>query len=172
MRSFMVGVVALIFVGVAGGYIILRSGIIPANADAKPSSLEQWVAQTSLQATLSREAPTGPNPVELTDKNLIKGIRLYTKNCVICHGTAKGNASETPIAKGQYIKPPQLATDGVEDDTMGITFWKIKHGIRWTAMPAWTGTLTDRQIWTLALFLKHMNKLPPLAKHAWQQGFR
>jgi hypothetical protein len=36
-------------------------------------------------------------------------------------------------------------------------------------MPAWTGTLNDEQIWTLALFLKHMNDLPPAAAQAWQQ---
>ncbi len=170
MRRIIVGTVALIVVGLLGAYAILQSGLIPANADAKPSSLEQWVAETSLQATLSREAPTTPNPVALNNENLIKGIHLYTKNCVVCHGTAKGNASETPLAKGQYIKPPQLATDGVEDDTMGITFWKIKHGIRWTAMPAWNKTLTDHQIWTLALFLKHMDKLPMVVKGVWQQG--
>jgi hypothetical protein len=49
----------------------------------------------------------------------------------------------TALAKGLYTQPPQLATDGVEDDPEGFSFWKIKHGIRWTAMPAWTGTLYD-----------------------------
>jgi hypothetical protein len=53
-----------------------------------------------------------------------------------------------------------LGTDGVEDDPEGWTFWKIKHGIRWTGMPAWKDELSDQQIWTLALFLKHMDKLP------------
>ncbi len=65
--------------------------------------------------------------------------------------------------------PPQLATDGVEDDLEGFTFWKVKHGIRWTGMPSWKDTLTDQQIWTLALFLKHMDKLPPAAQEAWQK---
>lgn len=170
MRGFIIGIVALAIIGAIGGYTILKSGLIPANADATPSALEQWVAQTSLDATISREAPKGPNPVKLTDVNLIKGIHLYTKNCAICHGDYRGDASETPIAKGQYIKPPQLATDGVEDDPMGFTFWKVKHGMRWTAMPAWTNALTDRQIWTLALFLKHMDKLPPAAQQVWQQA--
>jgi mono/diheme cytochrome c family protein len=35
-------------------------------------------------------------------------------------------------------------------------------------MPSWKDTLSDQQIWTLALFLKHMNKLPPAAEQAWQ----
>ena len=35
-------------------------------------------------------------------------------------------------------------------------------------MPSWTGALNDQQIWTLALFLKHMDKLPPAAQQVWQ----
>jgi thiosulfate dehydrogenase len=56
----------------------------------------------------------------------------------------------------------------VEDDPEGWTFWKIKHGIRWTGMPSWSRELNDEQIWTLALFLKHMDKLSPVASAAWQ----
>ncbi|MHB8531074.1 MAG: c-type cytochrome, partial [Caulobacteraceae bacterium] len=74
-----------------------------------------------------------------------------------------------PVAKGLYPKPPQLATDGVEDDPEGVSHWKIEHGIRLTGMPSWKVSLTDRQIWTLALFLKHMDKLPPAAQQAWKQ---
>jgi len=130
--------------------------------------LEGWAAQTSLRATLAREAPAGPNPVELTDSNLIAGIQLYGDHCAICHGTAKGAASASPVAKGLYPAPPQLASEGVEDDPEGVSFWKIQHGIRWTGMPSWTGALSDQQIWTLALFLKHMDKLPPAPQQVWQ----
>jgi mono/diheme cytochrome c family protein len=162
------GVVATIIVILGAGYLILRNGLIPANADAKPGGLETWVAGVSLDATLARDAPKGPNPVALTDANLVAGINLYGQHCAICHGTAKGDASASPVAKGEYPPPPQLATDGVEDDPEGYSFWKIAHGIRRTGMPAWRGTLTDEQIWTIALFLKHMDKLPPAAEQAWQ----
>ncbi len=62
-----------------------------------------------------------------------------------------------------------MATNGVEDDPEGWDFWKIKNGIRWTGMPSRKDTLTDSQIWTLALFLKHMNRLPPAAEAEWQK---
>jgi len=168
LRAFLLGVVLTILAAAGGGYAVLRAGLIPANADANPGWLETWAAETSLDATVAREAPKGPNPVPLTDANLIAGIDLYGQHCAICHGTAKGDASASPIAKGEYPAPPQLATDGVEDDPEGYSFWKIAHGIRWTGMPAWRGTLNDEQIWTLALFLKHMGKLPPGAEQAWQ----
>jgi thiosulfate dehydrogenase len=45
----------------------------------------------------------------------------------------------------------------------------IKQGIHWTGMPSWKGSLTDEQIWTLALLLKHMDQLPPGAERVWQQ---
>ena len=35
-------------------------------------------------------------------------------------------------------------------------------------MPSWKYELDDRRIWTLALFLKHMDKLPPAAEAAWK----
>jgi thiosulfate dehydrogenase len=167
-RGFLIGIVASILAGLGAGYLVVTSGLIPANADATPGRLERWVAQTSLRATLAREAPSGPNPVELTEANLIAGIQLYGEHCAICHGTAKGDASASAVAKGLYPAPPQLASDGVEDDPEGVSFWKIQHGIRWTAMPSWAGVLNDQQIWTLALFLKHMDKLPPAAQQVWQ----
>jgi mono/diheme cytochrome c family protein len=168
VRAFVLGVVLTILAAAGGGYAVLRSGLIPANADANPGWFETWAAGASLDATIAREAPKGPNPVALTDANLIAGIDLYGQHCAICHGTAKGEASASPIAKGEYPPPPQLATDGVEGDPEGYSYWIIAHGIRWTGMPSWRGTLNDEQIWTLALFLKNMDKLPAAAEQAWK----
>lgn len=163
------GVILAIGIALVGAYFLVQSGLIPANADAKPGRLETWMASTSLDATLRREAPKEKNPVALIEQNLLKGVHLFAQNCAVCHGSAKGTASSSPIAKGLYQKPPQLATDGVEDDPEGDSFWKIKHGIRLTGMPSFGYSLTDQQIWTLALFLKHMDKLPPAVQQIWLQ---
>jgi thiosulfate dehydrogenase len=169
VRGFIAGVVIAILIAFIGSYALLQSGLIPANADAKPGGLELWAAGTSLDATLRSQAPKGPNPIALNDANLMEGIVLYGQHCAICHGTAAGASSASPVAKGLYPSPPQLAEEGVEDDPEGVSYWKIKHGIRLTGMPAWGSSLTDQQIWTLALFLKHMDQLPPDAQRAWTQ---
>jgi thiosulfate dehydrogenase len=169
IRNFVAGVIVTILIALFAGYLLLESGFIPANADAKPGGLELWIAGTSLDETLRKQAPKGPNPIALTDANLIQGISLYGQHCAICHGTASGAVSASPVAKGLYPAPPQLADEGVEDDGEGESYWKIKHGIRLTGMPAWGRTMSDRQIWTLALFLKHMDKLPPAAQQEWAQ---
>jgi mono/diheme cytochrome c family protein len=169
MIRFIAGVLFAIVVTLAGGYFLLQSGYIPANADAKPGGVEIWAANTSLGATIRREAPSEPNPVALSDAHLIDGVKLYAQHCAVCHGTSAGDTSASPITLGLYPRPPQLASEGVEDDPEGVSYWKIKHGIRLTGMPAWTQTLNDQQIWTLALFLKHMDKLPTAAQRAWSQ---
>ena len=169
MRGFIFGILASIVVALVGGYLVLKSGHVPANADATPGGLELWAAGTALEATIKREAPATANPVALTDANLVEGVRLYGQHCAICHGTAAGTASTSAVAKGEYPRPPQLGADGVEDDPDGVTYWKVKHGIRLTGMPSWKDSLTDQQIWTLALFLKHMDKLTPAAQAEWSK---
>lgn len=168
VRAFIIGVIVAVLAAAACIYIALARGVVPASADSGPLPLESWAAGLSLHATLAKEAPRTQNPVPLNDANLIAGIQLYGEHCAICHGTAAGDASASPVAKGEYPKPPQLATDGVEDDSEGVTYWKIAHGIRWTGMPSWKTALSDQQMWTLALFLKHMDKLSPAAQQAWQ----
>jgi mono/diheme cytochrome c family protein len=169
LKGIVLGVALTLALAVIGAYALLRSGLIPANADATPGGLETWMAHTSLDATLSRDAPQEPNPVALTEGNLLDGVHLFAQNCAICHGSAKGDESPSPVAKGLYPKPPQLASEGVEDDPEGESFWRIKHGIRLTGMPSFGSTLSDTEIWTLALFLKHMDKLPPAVQQTWQQ---
>jgi mono/diheme cytochrome c family protein len=167
-RGFLLGIIVTIIVIAGAIYAVLRLGTIPAGANSDPLPLEHWAAGTALRATLEREAPKGPNPVPLTDANLIAGIQLYGTHCAFCHGTAEGDAAMTAVAKGENPAPPQLATETVTNDPEGWTFWKIKNGIRWSGMPAWQGTLNDHQIWTIALFLKHIEKLPPAAQQVWQ----
>ena len=50
MRGFIAGVVTVIVIALISGFILLRSGLIPANADGKPDGLELWAADTSLTA--------------------------------------------------------------------------------------------------------------------------
>jgi mono/diheme cytochrome c family protein len=168
MKGILIGIAATLAVLLGGAFVVVRSGWIPANADAAPGRIETWMASTSLDATLQRDA-TGDNPVPLTEANLVEGAHLFGRNCAVCHGSAKGDAAASPIARGLYQKPPQFGSEGVEDDPEAMSFWKVKHGIRLTGMPSFRDTLSDRDIWTIALFLKHMDKLPPRAQQAWQQ---
>jgi hypothetical protein len=77
LKSALDGVVLTLAVLAISAVVLFESGYVPANADAPPGRLETWAASTSLGATLNREAPKEPDPVALTDENLLAGVRLF-----------------------------------------------------------------------------------------------
>ena len=167
LKGFIAGVLAVIVIGALVAYVGVTQGLlIPANADSTPPKIERWAASQSLNATIRREAPKQLNPIAATVPNYLAGIKLYGENCIACHGAADGAAST--IALGLYQHAPQLAKDGVEDDPDGKIYWKVAHGIRLTGMPAFETSLGNQDVWTLVLFLKHMDSLPPRAQSVWK----
>jgi thiosulfate dehydrogenase len=164
LKGVALGIVLTLVVICAGGYLALRLGLMPANADADPPGFERWAARMSLGATMHR-APKVANPLPVTDANVLAGIKLYSQNCAVCHGDSSGNP--TNVAKGLYQHAPQFAEHGVEDDADWATYWKIEHGIRFTGMPSFGGSLSDTQIFQIMTFIKNMDSLSPAAKAAW-----
>ena len=165
--SFLGGIVFTLVALTAVGYFVVKAGLVPANADSRPSSLERWIAKTSLRAALERDTKWLRNPFSATDENLIAGVRLYAEHCAVCHGAS--DAKPSNLAQGFYIEAPQLAKDGVEDDPEAVSFWKVKHGIRFTAMPSFAVTLRDDEIWKIAMFLRQMDNLPPAVDAEWKK---
>ena len=166
MKGFLFGILFTVGFSTLAAYIAVADGLVPANADGKLLPGEAWAARTSLHATLRREARPGANPLPATDANLIAGIKLYGADCAVCHVAADGKASA--IAQGLYQRAPQLGLHGVENNPPGVTFWKLKHGIRFTGMPAFGAQLSDAQLWQMTLFLKNMNRLPARPEKAWR----
>jgi mono/diheme cytochrome c family protein len=163
--AFLLGVVAALLVAAGGSYLVIRSGLIPANADADPGSFEKWAARTSLRATIAREMPQGDAQIPASPENLRAGMKLYGENCAFCHGLADGKATNSAL--GLFQKPPQLAKHPVGKDPAGSIYWKIAHGIRFTGMPAYGPNLSETQLWQLTVFLQQMDKLPAPLDAEW-----
>ncbi len=170
MIRFLAGVLAVIVAGALLGLAAVWFGLVPAAADAPPASgLEKWAARRALNATIRREMPQPPDPLSpASDATILAGAKLYMTNCSVCHGSGIGD--ESNVSKGLYIQPPQFATEGVDDDPDGKIYWQIEHGIRFTGMPAFKGTLTEDQIWQIVGFLKRpADQLPAAAAAMWKQ---
>jgi len=155
---------ALLVVGIA--FFAIWTGLMPANADVAPGRLETWAAKRSLHATLDREGRALQSPLPINDSTLTQGVRLYGTYCAICHGASDGKASA--VARGLYQHAPQFVKDDVTDDPIGITYWKITHGIRYTGMPSFDSTLTTNERWAVATFLLRQDSLTPSAAAAWK----
>jgi mono/diheme cytochrome c family protein len=166
MRTVFLTVLLTIVLLAVAAYAGVVNGMMPANADSPPGMIETWAAKRSLRATLNRDAKGLTSPVAATDSVVASGVHLYGIYCAVCHGTSDGKASA--IARGLYQHAPQFAKHDVTDDPIGVTYWKISHGLRLTGMPAFDSTLTDSQRWAIASFLRHQDSLPPGAEAAWK----
>ena len=165
-KGILIGIAATLLAGLAGAYMFISLGLMPANADGKPLALETWAAQKSLHAAIDREAPDGLGPLPADKDNMLAGAALYKANCLVCHGGPDGKPSK--ISRGLYQRPPLFAHAGVDDDNDGEIYWIIKHGIRLTGMPAFGPTLTEDELWQATLFLKHLPHLHPKAEAVWK----
>ena len=165
MRAFFWGVFLTIVLILVGAYLVVKLGYINFAADQEAPAIERHLAMVASDASMERRAPAIQNPLTPTEDTLVAGAKLYRDNCAGCHGSS----ANPDAAMGHAFNPPapQFMSDSA-DMADNENFYIIQHGIRWTGMPSWKGTLTDEQIWTLALFLKHMDKLPPAPEQAWQ----
>jgi mono/diheme cytochrome c family protein len=158
VKQFLLGVLATIAIVVIGGFGYLRLGLAETRADLPPSRLESLLMTSAVHASVRREAPEMPNPVAATEENLIAGGRLYLDGCAGCHGIP-GKAKKEG---GDVLFPPvpQLPLVGTEY-TEAQVFWVINHGIRRTGMFANGKWNTEKEMWTMAAYIKQMNSLPP-----------
>ncbi|MDP9106152.1 MAG: cytochrome c [Candidatus Eremiobacteraeota bacterium] len=166
VRGAVIGIAAVLGIALGAGLTIVYTGYAPMAADSAPSSIEANLAMKALHAASERQMGDVKSPIPANEANLSAGLITYRQNCIMCHGAADGKGSN--IASGFYVPSPQFAKDGAEDDPEGATYWKIRHGIRFSAMPAFQHSLKDTQIWQVALFLKHMDALPKPVDAAWK----
>src|SRR5207245_10963075 len=83
MRNFILGVIVTLIVLVVGGLAFALLGFMPTNADATPPHLERRIAARALDASMEHHAPRVNNPVQVTDENLIYGMKVYPMNCAL-----------------------------------------------------------------------------------------
>jgi thiosulfate dehydrogenase len=151
-----VGLIALPILGA----IYLLGGFAPAAVTDHPFPFERIIAGIALGSRIHRQAPKRELST-FSAADIMAGAQTYRRGCGGCHGLLQ-QTNSFPEPK-MFPPPPQLFTpDGyVTDDPVGVTYWKIKNGIRMTGMPSFDGILKDDQMWQVAALLANADKLPP-----------
>ena len=166
MRKVILGVIIGLLIPAVAGYCYFRLGYAPVATSSAPMPFEKTVAHMALNARIEKEAPKKDVPLSVNDSNLTQGAAVYVENCAFCHGLPDQKA--TLAAKGMFPPPPQLFSkeEMVNDDPVGVTYWKVTNGIRLTGMPGFGEMLTKDQLWQVSMLLANADKLPALARTA------
>jgi mono/diheme cytochrome c family protein len=97
------------------------------------------------------------NPIKQTSESLADGKEAFTHYCVACHGM-DGQNTGVPFADKMSPPVPSLASAEIQSYTDGQLKWVIDNGIWPSGMPGSKGTLSEEEIWSIVIYLRH---LPP-----------
>ena len=111
-------------------------------------------AQTTSAWNAPPDAALIKNPLTDIKAGANEGKKLYTSNCVACHG-AKGKG-DGPAAASLKPKPADHTSDAVQNETDGSLYWKISEGH--TPMPQYKSALTEEQRWELVSYIRTLAK--------------
>jgi len=173
-----VGKVLLVILAVFGavsviagvfGAIVYYGGFIDVSADTPHEAIVFNFIQDARERAIKRSARGITPPADLSDpERAERGAGNYQAMCVNCHLSPGMPNSE--LRQGLYPTPPDMTKNPIERNPSSAEsarrFWVIKHGIKASAMPAWSkGGMEDSAIWDLTAFL---SRLPALSREQYQ----
>jgi mono/diheme cytochrome c family protein len=128
-------------------------------AGCQATSPGKWQTGIATQAKrkLFVRHKNAKNPLPATALNIAAGKLSFSHYCVACHGL-DGQNTGVPFADNMSPPVPSLASKQVQSYTDGQLKWVIDNGIWPSGTPSSRGILTDGEIWSTVLYIRH---LPP-----------
>lgn len=135
--------------------ILLVAGLVSCKA-TPPGKLESGIANFSKHHVLVG-GKSQNNPLPNNAETLADGKEAFSHYCVVCHGN---DGQNTGVPFVDHISPPipSLASPQVQSYTDGQLKWVLDNGIRPSGMPGSKGVLSDDELWSIVVYLRH---LPP-----------
>jgi mono/diheme cytochrome c family protein len=156
VKNFLLGAFAALVVLAVVAFAYFGLGFASMEADAKPPAWEAGLMYSSIHAAVRRSAPKLPSPLPATDETVIAGGKLYLNDCVGCHSAPGKPPSD--FGATFYPPAPQFSSIGTQYSEAEI-FWVAKHGIRRTGMSPQGPSYADKELWSLAAFIKGIKNL-------------
>jgi cytochrome c553 len=145
-------------VGLALGMAFAWSGLFNVAASSGHWAITNWFLHYVMRQSIETHALGIEVPL-LDDPALVhRGAGHYATGCAPCHG-APGQ-ERSPIAREMTPEPPYLPPR-VEQWEPNELFWIVRHGVKFTGMPAWTALEREDEVWAMVAFLQHLPKMTP-----------
>jgi cytochrome c553 len=132
------------------GALVAVTGAVPVKASSGHWAITEAILQFSKRRSISTHA-LGTTVPPLEDPSLVlQGAGHYDLGCRPCHGTPRGDRPQVAVA--MLPDPPRLS-DQVPTWSEAELFQIVKHGLKFTGMPAWPSQQRDDEVWAMVAFL-------------------
>jgi cytochrome c553 len=155
MRWLRIGAAVAAVVAV-GGFLVAASGIVPIAASSGHLPITYWVLEFGKRRSIATHT-FGMDQPSLDEPWLVlKGAGHYHDGCRPCHGAP--DLPRPRVAAAMTPPPPDLLgrVEVYEPDEL---FYIVKHGIKFTGMPAWPAQERDDEVRALVAFLRELPQL-------------
>jgi mono/diheme cytochrome c family protein len=150
-------------------FVTLAFAFVAAGCKATPPGKWETSAVTRAKRWVFVRNKDAKNPISATPPNIAAGKAAFSHYCVACHGL-DGQNTGVPFADTMAPPVPSLASENVQSYTDGQLKWVIDNGIFPSGMPASKGILTDEEIWSIVLFVRHLPAAGSLGEPAMYSG--
>ena len=149
-------IAAFLVVVAFGGFLFVTSGIMPIKASSGHWAITAWFLNFAMRRSVITHS-LGIKTPPLNDPALVaQGAGHYEFGCLPCHGGP--DLPQPVIAQQMTPHPPYLPPEISKWDADEL-FYIVKHGVKFTGMPAWPALQRDDEVWAVVAFLL---KLPQL----------
>lgn len=160
MRRYLRKGAAVIAVVTLAGALVAASGILPIRASSDHFALTAWVLDFGKRRSVATHA-LGVDVPSLAEPWLVlKGAGHYHDGCRPCHGAPD---LRMPIIAAEMTPPPADLPARVALYDPDELFYIVKHGIKFTGMPAWPAQERDDEIAAVVAFLRELPRLDAAA---------
>lgn len=157
-RHYLAGLAATAGGALALVLLVAWSGVYNIAASRGHWAAVEWFLTFGMQSSVRTHA-LGIDPPPLDDSDLVAlGAGHFHGGCAYCHGAP--GMSRNPVALSMLPPPPELSTS-MRPWRDRELFWIVKHGIKYTGMPAWTVQSRDDEVWSVVAFLRRMPGMQP-----------
>ena len=151
-------IAALLVLAGLGGFLMVASGIMPIKASSGHWAITAWFLNFAMRRSVVTHSLMIEAPAVLDDEGLvIKGAGHYDFGCRPCHGSPD-SPIQPRIAQAMTPHPPNLSRELAQWNAKEL-FYIVKHGVKFTGMPAWPAQQRDDEVWAMVAFLLRLPKL-------------
>ena len=138
------------------GFLLAWSGLYSIAASRGHWAVVEWLLTFGMRNSVETHAlGIVPPPLDSTDLSTLGGAHFHS-GCAYCHGAP--GVPLSPVASSMLPPPPELSTSMRPWRDQEL-FWIVKHGLKYTGMPAWVAQQRDDEVWAVVAFLRRLPTL-------------
>ncbi|MDH5825036.1 cytochrome c [Luteimonas sp. RD2P54] len=158
------GTLAVLF---AGTLVLVYGGAYDVAADRGHAAATRWLLDGTLRSSVRARADAEPGVSGAEAADVAAGAAEYKSMCEHCHGGP--GVEPSGWSRGMLPQPPHLTRAAAEWSVAEVR-WIVRHGLKYTGMPAFGATHDEAVLDDIAAFVARLPAMTPEQYRAYGGG--